>query len=91
MSRVLTKKLLQQENEVLTSESNHLHELLNALPAAVYMTDRSGRITFYNEAAATLCGDSGLSSAAPNGVALGDCTGRTERRSLTINVRWPWL
>ena len=31
-------------------------ELLNALPAAVYLTDKAGRITFYNEAAATLWG-----------------------------------
>jgi PAS domain S-box-containing protein len=33
-----------------------LHELLHALPAAVYTTDASGRITFYNEAAASLWG-----------------------------------
>ena len=31
-------------------------ELLEALPVAVYMTDPEGRITFYNEAAATLWG-----------------------------------
>jgi PAS domain S-box-containing protein len=31
-------------------------ELLEALPVAVYMTDAKGRITFYNEAAATLWG-----------------------------------
>ena len=31
-------------------------ELLEALPVAVYMTDAEGRITFYNEAAATLWG-----------------------------------
>jgi PAS domain S-box-containing protein len=33
-----------------------LHELLHALPAAVYTTDALGRITFYNEAAAALWG-----------------------------------
>jgi two-component system CheB/CheR fusion protein len=32
------------------------HELLHALPAAVYTTDAAGRITFYNEAAAALWG-----------------------------------
>ena len=32
------------------------HELLQALPAAVYTTDAAGRITFYNEAAAALWG-----------------------------------
>lgn len=31
-------------------------ELLQALPAAIYTTDASGRITFYNEAAAELWG-----------------------------------
>jgi len=31
-------------------------DLLEALPVAVYMTDAEGRITFYNEAAATLWG-----------------------------------
>ena len=33
-----------------------LHQLLHALPAAVYTTDAAGRITFYNEAAAALWG-----------------------------------
>lgn len=32
------------------------HALANALPAAIYMTDAAGRITFYNEAAAALWG-----------------------------------
>jgi PAS domain S-box-containing protein len=32
------------------------HELLQALPVAVYTTDAAGRITFYNEAAVTLWG-----------------------------------
>ena len=32
------------------------HELLQALPIAVYTTDAAGRITFYNEAAAALWG-----------------------------------
>ncbi|MEZ5889523.1 MAG: PAS domain S-box protein [Xanthobacteraceae bacterium] len=32
------------------------HELLQALPAAIYVTDAAGRITFYNEAAAELWG-----------------------------------
>jgi PAS domain S-box-containing protein len=31
-------------------------EAIEALPAAIYMTDAEGRITFYNEAAATLWG-----------------------------------
>jgi len=32
------------------------HEAIEALPAAIYMTDAEGRITFYNEAAASLWG-----------------------------------
>ena len=32
------------------------HDLVEALPAAIYITDASGRIIFYNEAAATMWG-----------------------------------
>jgi PAS domain S-box-containing protein len=32
------------------------NEFLNALPAAIYMTDAAGRITYFNEAAATMWG-----------------------------------
>ncbi len=32
------------------------HDLVNALPAAIYITDARGRIIFYNEAATTLWG-----------------------------------
>lgn len=55
MSRVLTKQLPQQRDKALASDGD-LHRLLDALPAAVYTTDKAGRITFYNEAAATLWG-----------------------------------
>ena len=49
--------LMSQRNLGLDAESERrLHELLHALPAAVYTTDAFGRITFYNEAAATLWG-----------------------------------
>ena len=36
--------------------AEHLNQFLNALPAAIYMTDTNGRITYFNEAAATLWG-----------------------------------
>jgi two-component system, chemotaxis family, CheB/CheR fusion protein len=41
-----------------TSADRHhrLHRLLQALPVAIYTTDAEGRITFYNDAAATLWG-----------------------------------
>lgn len=42
----------QQQGGMLTQD----HELLQALPTAVYTTDAAGRITFYNEAAARLWG-----------------------------------
>ncbi len=46
-----------QFNFALDAEGEkRLHELLNALPAAVYTTDADGRITFYNEVAAALWG-----------------------------------
>jgi len=56
MSRLLTKHVVQQHNEALATKSGHVPEVLDALPAAVYLTDKAGRITFYNEAAATLWG-----------------------------------
>ena len=56
MSRVLAKHVAEQCTEALAGENSHLPEVLNALPAAVYLTDSAGRITFYNEAAATLWG-----------------------------------
>jgi PAS domain S-box-containing protein len=49
--------LVRKRNLALDAESEkRLHELLHALPAAVYTTDASGRITFYNEAAVALWG-----------------------------------
>ena len=49
--------LVRQYNVALDADSEQrLHELLNALPAAVYTTDADGRITFYNDVAATLWG-----------------------------------
>jgi PAS domain S-box-containing protein len=52
-----SETLTRQHNFALDADSEkRLHELLNALPAAVYTTDADGRITFYNEVAATLWG-----------------------------------
>ena len=41
----------------LRANERRWHQVLQALPAAVYTTDTAGRITFYNEAAAHLWGD----------------------------------
>ncbi|NGO51041.1 PAS domain S-box protein [Allomesorhizobium camelthorni] len=40
----------------LEPQASHWREVLMVLPAAIYTTDMSGRITFYNEAAAELWG-----------------------------------
>jgi PAS domain S-box-containing protein len=40
----------------LRESERHLRDLLEALPAAVYTTDASGRITFYNKAAIEMAG-----------------------------------
>ena len=46
-----------KQDELKIRESEHrFHQLLQALPAAVYTTDAEGRITFYNEAAAEFAG-----------------------------------
>src|SRR5438552_13338058 len=41
-------------SEVLHLGDGRFRELVQALPAALFTTDAAGRITFYNEAAATL-------------------------------------
>jgi PAS domain S-box-containing protein len=38
------------------SRDDHFREILDELPAAIYVTDALGRITYFNEAAATLWG-----------------------------------
>jgi PAS domain S-box-containing protein len=49
--------ILAAANKTWSADFNGLcREAIGALPAAVYMTDAMGRITFYNEAAAALWG-----------------------------------
>lgn len=40
----------------LSEREKRFHEILEALPAAIYTTDAAGRITFYNRAAVELTG-----------------------------------
>ena len=47
---------LNRAGEALVRGDGYFHEILDALPAAVYVTDMTGRITYYNEAAAVLWG-----------------------------------
>ena len=47
---------LVQSNELPQTSELRFRELVEALPAAIYMTDANGRITFFNHAAVELCG-----------------------------------
>ena len=46
----------QRAQAALRERERQFHTLLDALPAAIYTTDAAGRITYYNDAAATLWG-----------------------------------
>jgi PAS domain S-box-containing protein len=50
---ITARKVAEQR---LQQRERWYRDLLEALPAAIYTTDADGRITFYNEAAAELCG-----------------------------------
>jgi PAS domain S-box-containing protein len=45
-----------QDDQKIRESEHRFHQLLQALPAAVYTTDSEGRITFYNEAAVEFAG-----------------------------------
>ncbi|MDP8980078.1 MAG: PAS domain S-box protein [Acidobacteriota bacterium] len=45
-----------QAEEALRESGRRLHELIEAIPAAVYTTDADGRITFFNQAAVDFSG-----------------------------------
>jgi PAS domain S-box-containing protein len=47
---------LQHSVSALRDSDLRLHDLLDALPAAVYTTDAEGRVTYYNQAAVDLSG-----------------------------------
>jgi PAS domain S-box-containing protein len=49
-------RLVAKAGEPLIRGDGFFRELVDALPAAVYTTDASGKITYYNEAAAALWG-----------------------------------
>ncbi len=45
-----------QADEALRQSERRLHEIIEAIPAAVYTTDADGRITFFNQAAVDFSG-----------------------------------
>jgi PAS domain S-box-containing protein len=61
MIEVVTRTLAlaierKQAEEALRDGERRLRELLAAIPAAIYTTDKSGKITYYNEAAVEFAG-----------------------------------
>ena len=48
--------LVEEHGGALSQSEERFRILVEALPAAIYMTDAAGRITFYNEAAVALAG-----------------------------------
>jgi PAS domain S-box-containing protein len=53
-TRDITRR--KQDESKLRESEHRFHQLLQALPAALYTTDAQGRITFYNEAAVEFAG-----------------------------------
>jgi PAS domain S-box-containing protein len=45
-----------EQDQAVREQKQHLQDLLESLPAAVYTTDAEGRITFFNQAAAVMAG-----------------------------------
>ena len=50
------ERLVTDQSRALEEREQNLRDLLEALPAAIYLTDAQGRITFYNQAAVALAG-----------------------------------
>lgn len=47
---------LTSQQETLAAEARHYRDVLDAVPAAIYTTDRAGRLTYFNQAAAAFSG-----------------------------------
>jgi PAS domain S-box-containing protein len=50
------ERLVEQHGRASGEGERHVRDLIEAVPAAIYMTDAEGNITFYNEAAVALAG-----------------------------------
>ena len=84
-------EILRRAGEAVLRGESHFREVLDALPAAVYVTDATGLITYYNPAAAASFGVSEPArSVKATGAARGNSSGRMEPRCLTIAARWRW-
>ena len=56
VEQLLRSGLLQRAGEGLARGDGYFRDILDVLPAAIYITDTAGRITYFNEAAAALWG-----------------------------------
>jgi PAS domain S-box-containing protein len=54
IARDISERIIAQRK--LTESEQHLQDLLEAIPAAIYTTDAQGRITYFNQAAVDLAG-----------------------------------
>jgi PAS domain-containing protein len=75
-------------DETANESERRFHDLLNALPAAVYTTDAAGRITYFNEAAAELWGHRPVLGTSEWCGSPGGSSGPTARRCRMTNARW---
>src|SRR5215217_1262319 len=50
------ERLAEEHGRALREGEQHVRDLIEALPTAIYMTDAEGHITYYNEAAVALAG-----------------------------------
>jgi PAS domain S-box-containing protein len=50
------ERLVSEHDKALGKGERYVRDLIEALPAAIYMTDAQGRITYYNEAAVAFAG-----------------------------------
>src|SRR5262249_30844270 len=75
--------------EALRESEARVRNLLLALPATVFTTEREGRITLFNDRAAALWGAARI-SARNCGAARGGLASPTASRCRTTSVRWRW-
>src|SRR4051795_1830234 len=84
------ERLVSEHAKALGKGERYVRDVIEALPAAIYMTDAQGRITYYNEPPWH------SQAAVPRWVKIGGaspgaCTSRMARCCRMIGARWPSL